>query len=260
METTRHARHRDGSAFDGETPTTTPKTGLELTSRPRSIVLPVGSKVTVRWLSGKILLATEYAPAWKRTDWETFLLAILIAAAKRLNLPPRYGQIIWKFERGASELTEAEGWINFTGPREEDDSSTEDPYMDQQLEFEHCGLCDGDCQDVDCTVEGCRSKNCARCFPCNLCDECKICLPKQAFDDWSRMTVAQYEQHHRADAPTRHTWPVCFRCLGKSDSDVAFMKDIYLSQRQDYRLSVLNYDFHARLHLLQYGQQAGSSV
>ena len=57
-------------------------------------LLLVGSRVTVRWLSGEIALETEYAAAWEKEGCETFRLAVLIATAKKLNVPARYGCIV----------------------------------------------------------------------------------------------------------------------------------------------------------------------
>ena len=54
----------------------------------------VGSKVTVRWVSGEIALETEYAAALASTGCETFLLAVLIAIAQSFNVPARYGCIV----------------------------------------------------------------------------------------------------------------------------------------------------------------------
>ena len=206
-----------------------------LSHSDRGFLLP-GSKVTVRWLSGEIACETEYAAAEGSTDCETFLSAVLLVIAKSFNLPARYGCIVWNFSRQARGLTAAEGTINFTGPSEED--------RYQSWDCRTCFICEVPCDDVDDIPGGDASQNCARCFPCCLCDECRIYLPKEAFGDYSRTQMALYE----VDAAARHTWPVCFHCLGDGDDDRAFVEDVTLSRRQDFRLSVLNYDFHALLH------------
>ena len=177
-----------------------------------------------------------YAAAEGSTDCETFLSAVLLVIAKSLNLPARYGCIVWNFNRQARGLTAAEGTIDFTG------SSEEDPY--QSDDWPTCVVCEAPCDDVDVSPGGNRSQNCARCFPCCLCDECRIYLPKEAFDDYARKQMARYG----GAAATRHTWPVCFLCLGDGDDDRAFVEDVTLSRRQDFRLSVLRYDLHALLH------------
>ena len=133
-----------------------------------------------------------YAAAEGSTDCETFLSAVLLVIAKSLNLPARYGCIVWNFNRQARGLTAAEGTINFTGPSEED------PY--QSEDWPTCVVCEAPCDDVDVSPGGNRSQNCARCFPCCLCDECRIYLPKEAFDDYARKQMARYG----GAAATRH--------------------------------------------------------
>ena len=61
----------------------------------------------------------------------------------------------------------------------------------------------------------CRHMNCLRCFPCSLCSECRIYLPKDTFDENFRKQVAfpwisRYLQEN-------DFWPVCLRCLEESD-------------------------------------------
>lgn len=206
-----------------------------LSHSDRGFLLP-GSKVTVRWLSGEIALETEYAAAEGSTDCETFLSAVLLVIAKSLNLPARYGCIVWNFNRQARGLTAAEGTINFTGPSE----LAEDPYESE--DWYTCVVCEAPCDDLSEIPGGNTSQNCARCFPCCLCDECRIYLPKEAFGDYARTEMAR----DGGDAATRDTWPVCFLCLG--DDDRAFVEDVTLSRRQDFRLGVLRRDFHALLH------------
>ena len=91
--------YQNGSAFDRDAATTRPATGQEPHSHSVREVLPVGSKVTVRQWSGDPVLETVYAAAWKAPDCDTFLLAVLIATAKKLNLPARYGKICWTLTR-----------------------------------------------------------------------------------------------------------------------------------------------------------------
>ena len=62
------------------------------------------------------------------------------------------------------------------------------------------------------------------------------------------MTMRENRWHATAGLLLRDTWPVCFLCLGDGDDDRAFVEDVTLSRRQDFRLSVLRYDLHALLH------------
>ena len=123
-------------------------------------------------------------------------------------------------------------------PRPTPDDDEED--IDDPVNLYQCFICESECDDVDETTGG-RHKNCARCFPCSLCDKCKIHLPKEAFDDLSRQGVKAY----RSRSPERAEWPVCFYCL--KGSDLLFMKCIDLSPEQRFRLSILNSDFSSRL-------------
>ena len=155
--------------------------------------------------------------------------------AKKMSLPARCAQISWTFKMLATGLS-CEGVIIWKPDNEDDEEDTYEPNNPML----RCFICESDCVDVDETTGG-RHRNCARCFPCSLCDKCKIHLPKQAFDDLSRQSVKGY----RSTSPERADWPVCFYCL--KGSDLLFMKYIDLSPEQRFRLSVLNSDFSSRL-------------
>ena len=200
-----------------------------------SFIIPLGSKITVRSLSGKIVFANEVASV--DTQMPIYLLGVLMFIAKKMSLPARCAQISWTFKMLSTGLS-CEGVIIWNADNEDDEEDIYEP----DNPMLRCFICESDCVDVDETT-GDRHKNCARCFPCSLCEKCKIHLPKQAFDDQSRRCVRAYRR--RSTSPARVDWPVCFYCL--KDSDLLFMKHSDLSSEQCFRLSVLNSDFSARL-------------
>ena len=69
-----------------------------------------------------------------------------------------------------------------------------------------CMICAQPCEDADVTES--RGENCGRCFPCFLCSECRILLPRTAADD---------ESEHQALYPRPvgfpELLPVCLRCV-----------------------------------------------
>ena len=125
-------------------------------------------------------------------------------------------------------------------PRPTPEDDVED--IDDPDNLYQCFICESECDDVDETTGG-RHKNCARCFPCSLCDKCKIHLPKQAFDAYSCEGVRAYRR--RSTSPARDDWPVCFYCL--TENDVLYIRSSDLSPEHRFRLSVLNSEFSSRL-------------
>ena len=60
-----------------------------------------------------------------------------------------------------------------------------------------------------------RHMNCLRCFPCFLCEECRIYLPRDTFDENSRK---QFDFHWISRYLQENVlWLVCLRCLEESD-------------------------------------------
>ena len=210
-------------------------------SSGNSFYIPLGSKITVRSLSGKIVFELEVGrdpmlPA-EVVRAHVYLLRVHMFIAKKMSLPARCAKITWSFKKLATELS-CEGVIIWNAINAVDDGIIDETGSLGKLD--QCFICASECVDVDETT-GARHKNCVRCFPSLLCDKCKIHLPKQAFDGFSHQTLGCY----RSNSPEGFEWPVCFSCL--QGSDLLFLRYIDLSPEQRFRLSVLNSDFSSRL-------------
>ncbi len=77
-----------------------------------------------------------------------------------------------------------------------------------------CFICRSHCVDADTTNS--RHMNCSRCFPAFLCEECRIYLPKDTFNEISLEQLAFYNtaEHNLQE---KDLWPVCLWCLEESD-------------------------------------------
>ena len=86
-------------------------------------------------------------------------------------------------------------------------------YRSERVEDSLCFICRSHCDLSDETNN--RHMNCLRCFPWPLCEECRIYLPRDTFDENSRKQfafpwISRYLQEN-------DFWPVCLRCLEESD-------------------------------------------
>ena len=85
---------------------------------------------------------------------------------------------------------------------------------EEEEEDGFCFICRSHCVDADSTNS--RHINCSRCFPEFLCEECRIFLPRDTFNEICLRNLACYNtaEHNLQE---KDLLPVCLWCLEESD-------------------------------------------
>ena len=145
-------------------------------------IIPVGSMVNVRELSGKQLFTMTLEKSY---DKECFCRGVLIIIMRKYKLPAQLGSILWSVTK--SEGSEPGGIkrIIYDGMlilrrmhAEERERLTvlQEPVIEgnnvRYIDPNACFICTMPCQDAD--KDRTRELNCVRCYPCNLCNECRL--------------------------------------------------------------------------------------
>ena len=134
-------------------------------SSGNSFIIPLGSKITVRSLSGKIVFEHEVRVVSKQTQRaHVYLLRVHMFIAKKMSLPARCAKITWSFKKPATELS-CEGVIIWNAINAVDDGIING--IRSLVKLDLCFICASECVDVDVTT-GARHKNCVRCFHIRL--------------------------------------------------------------------------------------------
>ena len=101
-----------------------------------------------------------------------------------------------------------------------------------------CFICGEVCKDADDTNS--RHCNCVRCLPCFLCEQCRIFLPRSAFDDSVSQQIS-YDRGANQDLSQETLWPVCFWCLDIAELPIAL--ELQIPDRTWVRMALLS-DFY----------------
>ena len=101
--------------------------------------------------------------------------------------------------------------------------------------YDVCFVCGGACQDADVTDS--RHRNCVRCFPCSLCEHCRIFLPRSAFSDDGARQLS-YSSSAKCDLSEKSLWPVCFRCLEASELPIVL--ELQIPDSTWFRMALLS--------------------
>ena len=127
-----------------------------------------------------------------------------------------------------------------------DASEPEGPPGDGE-NYHACFICGGTCEDADDTDT--RPFNCVRCYPCTLCEHCRILLPRSVFCDRVVQLLTEREED---DLLNEELWPVCYWCLTegeaegdllKRSSDYSLVLNQQVSERTWFRMALLS-DFY----------------
>ena len=145
-------------------------------------IMPVGSMVSVRELSGKLLFQMTLQKSYVK---ESFCCGVLMIIMKKYKLPEQLGSIVWTVkknnegQRSELQVIIYEGMLILRRMNTEERESLtvlREPVIEgdnvRYLVENACFICTMPCRNAD--EDGTRDHNCQRCYPCNLCNECRL--------------------------------------------------------------------------------------
>ena len=155
-------------------------------------IIPVGSMVNVRELSGKQLFTMTMEKSY---DKECFCRGVLIIIMRKYKLPAQLGSILWSVtksegsEPGGTKRIIYDGMLilrRMHAQEREDLTVLQQPVIEgdnvRYLVQNACFICTMPCRDAD--KDQTRELNCVRCYPCNLCNECRLYIKNSPVCLW----------------------------------------------------------------------------
>ena len=144
-------------------------------THPASVdCIEAGTRITLSDMHGRSSTWT----ADREAEISTLSLAMAETLSRRFKLPNRCFKLIWNPQKSSDESPAYEvtyvitpmrsvGWATrpSAGPHNEDSETSSSAGAD-------CYVCKRACRDAD--EDDSRDKNCQRCSPCFLCDDCKV--------------------------------------------------------------------------------------